>query len=85
MALGLKFGRNEVGTKQTRKPYWFASEFLKRFKKEHGHVTCRELTGCDFNTDLGRKKYQGENLWEKKCQKLIETAAGIVYDLASTL
>ena len=80
MALGLKFGRNNVA-KPATKPYWFSSEFLKRFEKEHGYVTCRELTGCDFNTELGRKKYEDEEMWETRCREYIETASGIAFDL----
>jgi C_GCAxxG_C_C family probable redox protein len=80
MALCLEFGRNEI-KKQDTKPYWFAFEFLRRFEGEYGCVTCRELTGCDFNTEAGRKKYTVEKMWETKCRQYIETASGIVFDL----
>lgn len=80
MALGIKFGRNDV-KKQDTKPYSFAFEFLRRFEREHDCVTCRELTGCDFNTEAGRKKYADEKMWETKCRQYIETASGIVFDL----
>lgn len=80
MALGLKFGRKNI-EKQDAKPYWFAFEFLRRFEREYGCVTCRELTGCDFNTETGRKKYADEKMWETTCSQYIETASGIVFDL----
>jgi len=82
MALGLEFGRNDV-KKQERNPYWFAVELLKRFEKEFGYVMCRELTGCDFTTEAGRKKYAEERLWETKCRQYIESATAIVLDLVS--
>ena len=80
LALGLKFGRNDA-KKDGVKPYWFALDFLKRFKTEYGCVTCRELTGCDFNTEDGRRRYEEEKMWETKCRQLIATASGIAFDL----
>jgi C_GCAxxG_C_C family probable redox protein len=80
MALGIKFGRNQV-EKQEKKAYWFALEFLNRFKKEHGHLTCRELTGCDFNTEEGKRKYEDQNMWETKCKLYIATATALTFDL----
>ncbi|MCK4933480.1 C_GCAxxG_C_C family protein [Candidatus Bathyarchaeota archaeon] len=80
MGLGLKFGRNEV-EKKDDKPYWFAFEFLKRFRKEWGYVTCRELTGCDFSTEAGQKEYDDEKMWETKCREYIAAASGMAFDL----
>lgn len=82
MALGLKFGRSDP-EKRERSSYWFASEFLHRFEREFGHAMCRELTGCDFATDAGRKKYANERLWETKCRKYIEAATAIAFDILS--
>jgi len=82
IALGLKFGRN-AEKKQEIKPYWFATELLKRFEKEFGYVTCRELTGCDLATEEGQKKYKDEKMWETKCRKYIEATTTMVFDLIS--
>lgn len=82
MALGLKFGRNIV-KKQKMRPYWFAFELLRQFEKEFGYLMCQELTGCDFTTEAGRKKYRDENLWETKCRQYIGTVTGMVFDLLS--
>jgi C_GCAxxG_C_C family probable redox protein len=81
MALGLKFGRNDP--KQKTVVYDLAAEFLKRFEKEHGHILCRELTGCDLATEAGRKRYNHEKMWETKCRQYIGNAAGMVIDLIS--
>jgi len=83
MALGLKFGRNDTKREQEKKPYWFASELLKRFEKEFGSTICRELTNCDLTTEAGRKKYADERLWETKCRQYIGSVTGMVYDLIS--
>ncbi|UCE95575.1 MAG: C_GCAxxG_C_C family protein [Candidatus Bathyarchaeota archaeon] len=80
LALGIRFGRNIV-KKEERKAYWFALEFLNRFKKEHRHLTCRELTGCDFNTAEGYEKYDEKNMWETKCRQYIATAVSTAFDI----
>ena len=82
IALGLEFGRNSP-KKQEKKAYWFATELLERFEREFSHVTCRELTRCDLTTEVGRKKYADEKLWETKCRQYIETTTAIVFDLIS--
>lgn len=82
MALGLKFGRTNV-EKQEITPYWFALELLDQFERKFGYLTCRELTGCDFTTEVGRKKYEDGKLWETKCRQYIGSVASIVFDLIS--
>jgi len=82
MALGLRFGRDEV-KETTVRPYWFARELLECFEKEFSSVICRELTGCDLTTEEGRKKYAEERLWDTKCRRYIESVTAIVYDLIS--
>jgi len=82
IALGLKFGRNSP-KKQEKKAYWFAAELLERFEREFSHVTCRELTGCDLTTEVGRKKYADEKMWETKCRQYIEATAAMVFELIS--
>jgi len=82
IALGLKFGRNDV-KEQAVRPYWFGQELLERFKREYGHITCRELTGCNLKTEEGRGKYAEQNMWETRCRQYIEGATAIVFDLVS--
>lgn len=80
MALSISFGRNKI-EKQEEKAYWFATEFLNRFEKECGYLTCRELTGCDFASEMGMKKYRNENMWETKCRQFIAKATALCFDL----
>jgi C_GCAxxG_C_C family probable redox protein len=81
MALGLKFGRADP--KQENRAYTFSSELLTRFEKEFGHVTCRELTGCDFTTEAGRIRYADEKMWATKCGQYIAGATAIVFEIIS--
>ncbi|MDH5782528.1 MAG: C-GCAxxG-C-C family protein [Candidatus Bathyarchaeota archaeon] len=82
MALGLQFGRNDV-KERAANPYWFGRELLERFENEFGHIICLELTGCDFSTEAGRKKYAAQKLWETKCRQYIESSTAIVFDIIS--
>ena len=82
LALGLKFGRNEP-KKQDRPSYWFALELLKRFEREFGHITCRELTDYDFSTEAGLKKYAEEKLWDTKCRQYIIGTTAMAFDMIS--
>ena len=82
MGLGIHLGGNEAN-KHEAKAYWFAQEFLDRFEKKHGSLTCRELTGCDFATEEGRKKYEEERLWETRCREYIGTAAALACELVN--
>lgn len=81
IALGLKLGR--VDPKQENRAYTSSIELLARFKKEFGHVTCRELTGCDFISETGRKRYADEKMWTTKCRQYIADATAIVFEIIS--
>jgi C_GCAxxG_C_C family probable redox protein len=83
MALGLRFGRNDPtrSKDEGRRPYWFSRELFERFEHEFGSTLCNVITGCDIDTDEGRKKYSDEKTWETKCRRYIASATGIVYDL----
>jgi C_GCAxxG_C_C family probable redox protein len=82
IALGLKFGRNEP-KKQDKPSYWFAMELLKRFEREFGHITCRELTDCDFSAEAGLKKYAEQKLWDTKCKQYIAGTTAMAFDIIS--
>ena len=50
-------------------------EFLDAFRKEFGKTTCRELLGCDLNTDEGQRKHADEGQREKICAVCVQRAA----------
>lgn len=49
MGLGIKYGGEKVEPIKDRRPYWYATELLERFKKEHGELTCPSLLGLDIS------------------------------------
>jgi C_GCAxxG_C_C family probable redox protein len=53
-------------------------EFLAAFKGEFGALTCRELLGCDLNTEEGQKRHAEEEQREKICAPCVSRAAAIV-------
>lgn len=73
MALGLVFGRESADV-NVENTYSKAQEFLSIFQKQHGSLSCLDLTGCDLSTIEGRERFKKEGL-RKKCQKFTGSAA----------
>jgi C_GCAxxG_C_C family probable redox protein len=77
MALGLRHGFSSPKDPEGRARILGKSkEFVAEFKKEFGTISCRELLGCDLNTDEGRNKHEEDNQRELICRKCVEAAAG---------
>ena len=51
-------------------------EFTESFRRRHGAIHCRELTGCAMDTAEGRQSYQERGLHESFCTKLVSFAVG---------
>jgi len=49
---------------------------IEMFKNKFGSTNCRELTGCDLETEEGYKLYYSSNLI-KKCRDFTTEAASI--------
>jgi C_GCAxxG_C_C family probable redox protein len=56
--------------------YKRAQEFTQAFRKAHGSILCRELTGCQLNTGEGQRTYKELEMHRKLCQELVTFAAG---------
>jgi C_GCAxxG_C_C family probable redox protein len=81
LGLGIKYGRDKVETIKDRRPYWYATELLERFKREHGELTCPALLDLDIAKPVDYEEYNRRNLWVHKCTKYILTATGIAWDI----
>jgi C_GCAxxG_C_C family probable redox protein len=57
-------------------------EFLALFKAEFGTHRCRDLIGCDLNTDEGQAFHKAENQRELICMNCVSKAAAIVESLS---
>jgi C_GCAxxG_C_C family probable redox protein len=84
MSLGLKFGfiepDDQTGKDEALKR---AKEFIAQFRGEFGTVKCRDLLGCDLNTDEGQKLHKEQNHRELVCMKCVKFAAATVESMSS--
>ena len=82
MVIGLRYGRGENDDTESRdKTYQLIREFSHRFQKIHGSIICKELLGCDINTDEGRAYYERNDFFEKKCFHYVKDSAKILEDI----
>ena len=78
MALGLKFGQDDIKDTQSRlKSNEVAVRFLDEFKKENGDYICNKLLGCDITTKEGVEYALENKLFFEFCPKMVESAANI--------
>ena len=50
-------------------------QLTETFRKEHGSILCRELTGCSLDTEAGQRSFKERGLHQNLCTKLVEFAA----------
>jgi hypothetical protein len=81
LGLGIKYGRNKIEPIKDRRPYWYATELLERFKREHGELACPALLELDIAKPADYDEYNRRNLWVHKCTKYILGATGIAWDI----
>lgn len=81
MGLSIKYGRDKVEPIKDRRPYWFSTELLHRFKEEHGELSCPALLGLDLNKPAEYEEYNKKNLWQHKCTKYILSATAMAWDI----
>ncbi len=76
MAVGIKYGSNEVSPEKQAKAYAYANKLYKQFEKQHGTVYCRDLIKYDLSKPEEAVKARHEKVSEKVCANLIK--AGII-------
>jgi C_GCAxxG_C_C family probable redox protein len=82
MVIGCKYGKvREDDGEAKGKTYDLVKIFADRFKAVNGSINCRELLGCDLNTEEGMKFAEENNLFSTKCEKYVRDAAGIIEDM----
>jgi len=79
MAIGLRHGFSRADDQQARDLVMRQSkELAARFKEKFGTLRCRELTGCDLNTDEGQKFHREQGQREALCLECVKFAASVV-------
>ena len=79
MALGLKYGHNEIGdTENKLLTNDTCVQFLDEFKAENGSYLCNELLKCDITTKEGVEYAKENNLFNEFCPNMVASAVKIV-------
>jgi C_GCAxxG_C_C family probable redox protein len=74
MAIGIKYGTNELSLEKRLKAYELAQRFYKQFEKQHGSVLCRELIGYDLLNSEELEKAKKAKVFEEKCVNFVRKA-----------
>lgn len=79
MVLGIREGEKASDNDELKSgAYGSTKELISKFTDEFQTTSCRELTGCDFNTDSGNEKFKSEGVMEKICAPCVKRAVEIV-------
>jgi len=79
MVLGIREGEKASDNDELKSgAYGSVKKLISKFTDEFQTTSCRELTGCDFNTDSGNEKFRSEGVMEKICAPCIKRAVEIV-------
>ncbi len=81
MGLSIRYGRDRVEPVKDRRPYWYATELLERFRAEHGEIRCPALLGLDIAKPEDYEEFNRRNLWANNCTRYILSATGIARDI----
>ncbi len=77
MLLGSKYcNPNNPDSKKVVNKY--IKEFNNKFVEDNNTINCKELLGCNLNTEEGKATFTDNNLKEIKCVQYIEDACRIV-------
>jgi C_GCAxxG_C_C family probable redox protein len=73
MAVGLKYGANEINLQKKADAYAKTQTLYKLFEKQHGSVMCRNLIKYDLSNPEQFAKAKQEDAFEKVCTVLIKS------------
>jgi len=79
MAIGARHGFAKADD-QGRKDLVLAKvkEFAARFREEFGTLLCKDLLGCDLNTEEGQRLHREKNQREEICMRCVKFASSMV-------
>lgn len=82
IVLGLRYGQTEGHDAEAKAyNYTLARECIARFTQRNGSIICKEILGCDLNTEEGAKIAREKNLFNTVCCKALDDAIDIVEGL----
>lgn len=83
IAIGLKYGRDNP-QENPQLTWKMMDEYIVAFKKEFGHVNCKQLTGVDLKTPEGLKEYY-TRIHDYACTERLKFAIAKTIELVSKL
>jgi C_GCAxxG_C_C family probable redox protein len=79
MAIGLRHGFSRSDDQKARDIVLSQSkELAAKFKERFGTLVCRDLLGCDLNTDEGQRLHKESGQREQVCLECVKFAASVV-------
>jgi C_GCAxxG_C_C family probable redox protein len=81
MGLGIRFGRTNVESDEERRPYWYATLLLNRFREDFGELRCGKLLGLDLSNPEEVQEYHKKEYWDTKCRSYIRAVTASAYDI----
>lgn len=82
MVIGLKNGMGiNKDTEAKDKTYQMVNTFSNLFQKKNGSMICKEIIGCDINTQEGMEYFSQNELLERKCFQCVRSAAEILEEI----
>ena len=74
LAVGIKYGSNEIGEENNVAAYTMANALYKMFEEQHGTVLCRNLVKYDLTKPEHVAKARQERVFETHCINYVKTA-----------
>jgi C_GCAxxG_C_C family probable redox protein len=83
MAIGLKYGKGEMGTNEDKvHAYDLSKQFIAEFKKKHQPICCRELLdGINMSTPEGMARIMELDYFRIRCANYVKDAVEIVENI----
>lgn len=79
MVIGLCRAAAESTTAERREPVYQAlKQFYSEFERRNGTLICRDLLGCDIQTEEGLKIAKDRSLFKTICPRMVQDAAEIL-------
>jgi len=83
MGIGLVAGRDSPA-ESLEPAYTLSQKLIGAFEKQYGSVNCRQLIGCDLNTEEGQRYFMENNLMER-CLQCAADATSMAVSLIDEL
>ncbi len=78
MVIGMKYGHATSNPDDKAKTKQLIEKFNTEFKKAHGTLICKNLTGFDISTPEGSAAASDADVFRTKCPAFIKTACNLL-------